>query len=1017
MISDKSPSPEIVRHLQELMSSKRGNFFVEISTSMAIEACRPFFDGQYYKNTYPDIQGSDEDALRHYVESGWSEGRNPSSDFNSVIYIAVNAKTQRFLNPLVDFVSRWPDVSKAFPTTPDAILTLNINTIVPFFDKKFYSEKTKTSFFSIESAVKHYLATPIALKRDPSPTFSVDDYLNRNQPVARSNVDPFFCHIVYNEILPRYRRRQFVEGYPVDDVTSEKYIKTVKLNGTEIFSLLSRHLDGRYYLKTNEDIAREDADPVIHYALFGWEEDRDPTAWFWTRYYLSQNPDVAKSGINPFLHFILKGEAEGRLPNPCGRGPWMAIDTVSMAQWEQAERRKNVANARVDVIIPTYVSNATARAETLLSIYKAITAENLTKFEVVVVNDCSPDSEYTDTIRKLSNIGVITYIENGKNLGFVGSVNAGLALHLDRDVILLNSDAFVTGNWIDRMFAHADADPMICTITPFSNNATVCSYPVCNRDNNLPLEISPAELDRFASICNKGRANELPSGVGFCYYMRREAIEKLGVLDFETFGRGYGEENDFSMRALRAGYKNILAHDIFVLHTGEVSFAEIATSRRDNAQAVLDRMHPDYHNRVARYVWADPAKIGRARLDAYRFAKAAGERPVVLVAHNWGGGIEAHLTSMRSAFKRSNIPYVIFRLDRSEPGVIRLESETYLHCPNLDRLRVDADSALISEIIEWLNPRLFHIHTVAGVPLSKGKQVLDLAVRSGVKIVYTWHDANPFCHRNHLVMADGNYCFDPGLKGCEACFESDFRKDDDIRPRERAEIYDRFLRHCSAIIAPSHSAAERARKMLGNIDTIKVIPHEDLVIGTPIAPAVRVKKENSARLKVAVIGSIGAHKGADVLYAMAKDAEYRQLPIEFVLIGENERENIAEFRNVTSTGRYNGDAEGLEVVRKVAPDLCLFASIWPETFCYALSVALKLGIPQAVFDLGAQAERVRTAGFGAVLDVRLMSDPAAVNDALLGLDLDALWRASSPAEPVEYPDIWRDYYAKALQAG
>ena len=40
------------------------------------------------------------------------------------------------------------------------------------------------------------------------------------------------------------------------------------------------------------------------------------------------------------------------------------------------------------------------------------------------------------------------------------------------------------------------------------------------------------------------------------------------------FGRGYGEENDFSMRAAGAGWRNVLAGDVFVYHEGAVSFSD-----------------------------------------------------------------------------------------------------------------------------------------------------------------------------------------------------------------------------------------------------------------------------------------------------------------------------------------------------------------------------------------------------------------------------------------------------------
>ena len=80
---------------------------------------------------------------------------------------------------------------------------------------------------------------------------------------------------------------------------------------------------------------------------------------------------------------------------------------------------------------------------------------------------------------------LFTLIENSKNLGFVGTANIGLSLHKDRDVILLNSDTEVYDGWLDRMIAISKKDNNIATVTPFSNNATICSFPEFNQDNPL----------------------------------------------------------------------------------------------------------------------------------------------------------------------------------------------------------------------------------------------------------------------------------------------------------------------------------------------------------------------------------------------------------------------------------------------------------------------------------------------------------------------------------------------------
>ena len=76
---------------------------------------------------------------------------------------------------------------------------------------------------------------------------------------------------------------------------------------------------------------------------------------------------------------------------------------------------------------------------------------------------------------------------------------------------------------------------------PFSNNATICSYPHFCEDNELPDGLSLEEVDALFACANAGQVIEIPTGVGFCMYLRRAAIDDVGVFDADAFGRGYGE--------------------------------------------------------------------------------------------------------------------------------------------------------------------------------------------------------------------------------------------------------------------------------------------------------------------------------------------------------------------------------------------------------------------------------------------------------------------------------------------
>jgi len=176
----------------------------------------------------------------------------------------------------------------------------------------------------------------------------------------------------------------------------------------------------------------------------------------------------------------------------------------------------------MDVIIPVY----RGYDDTLACIHSVLSAKTQTSFELVVIDDCSPERRLSEMLTELAARGLFTYLRNGENLGFVRTCNRGMSLHQDRDVLLLNSDTVVYNDWLDRIRAAASPRD-VGTVTPLSTNATICSYPIPNRVNNERLEIDYPALDNLCSTVNVGESIEVPTAVGFCMYIRRDCLDDL----------------------------------------------------------------------------------------------------------------------------------------------------------------------------------------------------------------------------------------------------------------------------------------------------------------------------------------------------------------------------------------------------------------------------------------------------------------------------------------------------------
>jgi len=275
----------------------------------------------------------------------------------------------------------------------------------------------------------------------------------------------------------------------------------------------------------------------------------------------------------------------------------------------------------IDVIIPVYKG----LLQTRRCIDSVLRSAQATPVEIVTVDDASPDPEISRHLRELAEQGRIMLLRNESNLGFVHSVNRGMKLHPERDVVLLNSDTEVANDWLDRLRRCACGQPDVGTVTPFSNNATICSYPFEGWTGGVPGMLGLAALDRLFATANAGRTVDLPTAVGFCMYIRRACLDRVGLFDASRFGRGYGEENDFCMRAASAGWRNVLAGDVFVYHEGAVSFSEERSALTESAGKTLADLHPDYVRKVRDFAARDEAGALRAAVDEARNALGTDE--------------------------------------------------------------------------------------------------------------------------------------------------------------------------------------------------------------------------------------------------------------------------------------------------------------------------------------------------------------------------------------------------------
>lgn len=232
---------------------------------------------------------------------------------------------------------------------------------------------------------------------------------------------------------------------------------------------------------------------------------------------------------------------------------------------------------------------------------------------VLLLDDASDDPRIPFMLRHwVDRAGPDWRVERqARNLGFVGTVNRGMQL-TPGDVVLLNSDTVLTPGWLTGLWRCLKSSEAIATATPWTNNGEIASLPRFCENNPLPQDCDA--VARLIAGQGPPLYPEIPTAVGFCMAISRRAIDTLGVFDQELFGLGYGEENDFSMRARNAGMRNVLCDDVYVGHVGGRSFAPKGLAPGGEAMARLLSRHPGYLDLVSAFIAADPLAGRRGQL-------------------------------------------------------------------------------------------------------------------------------------------------------------------------------------------------------------------------------------------------------------------------------------------------------------------------------------------------------------------------------------------------------------------
>jgi GT2 family glycosyltransferase len=258
--------------------------------------------------------------------------------------------------------------------------------------------------------------------------------------------------------------------------------------------------------------------------------------------------------------------------------------------------------------------------------------------QLILIDDASTDAGIAPLLESHAWRPGVVVRRNVENLGYTRSCNIGMELADNADVVLLNSDTEVGPRWLERLRLIAYADENIGTVTAVSDNAGAFSVPELEQYCPIPHRWTLAQTQRALLHHAGGSLPELPTGNGFCMFVKRAMLERVGVLDAQAFPAGYGEENDLCQRAEHAGFRHVIAGDVFVRHARSASFgAERRARLGEQGMAVLRARYPDYEAKVGATLFSFARRVldyrvRRIYAGVDTFYAAQPPRPRVLIA-------------------------------------------------------------------------------------------------------------------------------------------------------------------------------------------------------------------------------------------------------------------------------------------------------------------------------------------------------------------------------------------------
>lgn len=632
------------------------------------------------------------------------------------------------------------------------------------------------------------------------------------------------------------------------------------------------------------------------------------------------------------------------------------------------KHQPNIVCNPVSVIVPIY--NAPEELRECIESLLTHTDLGAKKHRLILSDDASPDPKVMRVLDDYDGRDGLFILRNAQNRGYTGNVNHGIEkareIDPDGDVILLNSDTRVTPRWLEMLQRRALQSPSIGTVSAMSDNAGAFSVPVRNSINPIPPWLSEDAHARLVTQTSKLHDLRVPTTSGFCMYIKQAVFTDIGHFDEENFPRGYGEENDFCMRALHSGWEHAIADNVIIYHERSASFLDSKAELIDRASDLIPELYPEYGLAVNQgFIQFGDFNQTRFNISYERLRHKQLPRPRVAFAIGVdSGGTPQTNMDLMSSIQTEYEPYLlfcstgalkVFKIEGSER--ILLETIPLRH--RVMPIAHDSDSYRyeIADVLQRYGFELVHVRHIG----RHGLSLVRIAKNLNIPVLFSLHDFYTVCPNVKLLDAENRYCGGRCTEGGQDCpvelWDKRFTpvlKDKWVHSWRK--MFQKILPLCDGLITTSPYARDLIQSVYDLDDVpFHVVPHaRDFNRFEQLAAPLTAKEP----LRIFVPGNIVPAKGLNLIKDIkALDTKNK---IEFHFAGLS-KDDLSQY------GVYHGPYERADfgqLVEKINPHVGAVLSIWPETYSHTLTELWSCGLPVVTSNYGATGERVAQHGGG-----------------------------------------------------